>query len=321
MPFVSSLRTGVSVALQHACVRVVLASQRLLAALFDKLDIRLLIRVASTSRLAEGLVSTYFGRRLRRFLSLFLADPDAFLSEMDATGAVLSGSFTLPVLLRHDWMPGDLDIYAPVGTWARVVAYLVNSEDYTVDVPSISSPAYGSYSHIRAVARLSRPDGQRIDVVQSHSMSPLTPIAHFWMSAVMNYITPTHFCIAYRDMTCAGRALLAPSRFGGPSATELTGAEADLMRKYERRGIQFYLSAPADAAYTCREGGNSPACASTKRFFGDHHSLIGKIHSTDTSARVDDDPYAVVWWRGGYGCGGRCKAGDGWRDPTVLTIL
>ncbi|KAI0349321.1 hypothetical protein OH77DRAFT_1582440 [Trametes cingulata] len=155
-------------------------------------------------------------------------------------------------------------------------------------------------------------------------MSPLYPIAQFWTTAVMNYISPTSFCIAYPQLTCFGLALLSPARAGRQFAIARSGVDINLLRKYERRGFRFMGCDSVFAAGVCRPGAVASACASTVCFFGDEHCLSGTVSTPPAfshpvgSSHSDVEQGMVTWWLGGYACGEECRSGEGWVEPGAM---
>ncbi|KAI9067793.1 hypothetical protein FKP32DRAFT_1543326, partial [Trametes sanguinea] len=132
------------------------------------------------------------------------------------TRSVLSGSTVLHMLdleRASTWAPGDLDIYAPIHHAARVVAYLISAEGYTVDHTNAfyySPDGVG----LQSVVHLRRGD-THIDVIQSATRSSLHPIPHFWASHLINYVTADSFCMAYPELTLSGRSVINPAALDG----------------------------------------------------------------------------------------------------------
>ncbi|KAH9852844.1 hypothetical protein C2E23DRAFT_729604 [Lenzites betulinus] len=290
---------------------------------FDYLHVDTLIRLRSTGPVADLYVSTYLFKKLLGVLRRFVENPYHFLDELEICCSVISGSSALSVLFRHSWTPDDLDVYTPRDYFWHVVAYLVNVENYT-KFELLSHPDYNAYGTVRSVARLSRADGRRVDVVQSDSNSPLLPIASFWNTAVMNYIAPNSFCIAYPHLTdqlCAVTTAISPAEEDVSSATYPL-VDPALLYKYEARGFAVrtdHLSwaRTADPSAVCL-GMDSPLCPLTMRYFGDRHCVTGSIPSVRgrrarrslTKDFVKE--YTAVWWKGGKTCGGECAKAGSW---------
>ncbi|KAH9853917.1 hypothetical protein C2E23DRAFT_867870 [Lenzites betulinus] len=181
---------------------------------------------------------------------------------MCITCSVISGSAALHILdidRTVDWTPSDLDVYTPLYSAAQVISYLCIVEKYEPYGDAINPPYPGVTSGFRSVVRLRRGE-QSIDIIQSLTRSALHPIPYFWSTHVMNYVTADSFCVAYPDLTLAGRALLNPIQLlelEHPSSNIV-----DKMLKYIDRGYDFRKHPTAwemesDAATECNDG---PAC-------------------------------------------------------------
>ncbi|KAL1940975.1 hypothetical protein VTO73DRAFT_7611 [Trametes versicolor] len=293
----------------------------MITTVFDHTGVESLVRLRSTGTTADLYISGYLSRRLAAHLRRFVRNPTHFLDELEICCSVISGSSALAVLFRLPWIPGDLDIYTPRDYFYHVVAYLVNVEEYTLSF--LSQPHYASYGNVRNVARLLRDDGQRIDVIQSESNSALLPLASFWNTAVMNYISSSGFCVAYPRLTEAHRALLSTRSTFVPNdgGVPYPDVDTDVVVKYLDRGFDLRFTHMGwiredDASAGC-PGMGSSHCPLTIRYFGDRHCVTGSLgpvqaHKT-SSLRCDLlQDYTVVWWRGGPTCGGACSEAGPW---------
>ncbi len=244
-------------------------------------DLRSLQAFRSASPLTDRFITAYLRRYLNRSVQPFVHDADAFLEFLDSAGAVISGSAALAVLLRTRWVNRDLDVYAAYKAHPYVVAYLREVECYQLcDVNP--GPLYAYLEPepvtIASVTRL-RKGNHNIDVIQSHSPSALLPIAGFWCTALMNFVSLRWYCLTYVDLTESGHSLLAPSRLLDhryPSPRIL-----QLMAKYRPRGFEFRLQSlawrtPNDTSATC-PGLPSTDCPLTPRFFGDVACVSGSF--------------------------------------------
>ncbi|KAH9848084.1 hypothetical protein C2E23DRAFT_871376 [Lenzites betulinus] len=285
-----------------------------------------LIRFRSTGRVADMYISDYFLRKLRGNLCRFVTNVDHFLHELHITSSVISGSFALAILFRLAWTPKDLDVYTPRDLFWHVVAFLVRVEGYTVSF--ISNSDYSVFQNVHSVARLRRPNGGRIDVVQSETNSPLLPLASFWNTAVMNYITPTSFCIAYPHLTDAHRALMTSLDIdifdGYVGRVPFPREGLLLLWKYERRGFSLRFLATSwdreeDPLSQC-PGVGSTCCPLTMRSFGDKHCVTGSFYPVQGGGPLPPRParrnfveeLTAVWWWGGQTCGDGCGQAGEW---------
>ncbi|EIW51493.1 uncharacterized protein TRAVEDRAFT_54531 [Trametes versicolor FP-101664 SS1] len=289
---------------------------------FDHLHVETLLRMRATGAVADEYISTYLHRKLVGFLRHYVENPHHFLDELETCCSVICGSAALAILFRHPWKACDLDVYIPRDFVWHVIAYLVNVEQYTVEF--LGDPDYTAYGDIRSVARMSRADGRRVNVIQSESNSPLLPIASFWNTAVMNYITPTNFCIAYpllTDELCALTTTVLLLEDGVSGATfPFVGHE--LVKKYEDHGFSVHADHTSwarseDPSASC-PGMGTPHCPLTMRYFGDQFCVTGAIHAIRgrrTPRTLPNDflgKFTAVWWRGGHTCGGECAKAGKW---------
>ncbi|RDX44579.1 hypothetical protein OH76DRAFT_1359427 [Lentinus brumalis] len=291
-------------------------------------DLRSLQAFRSVSPLADRVVSAHLTRYLKRSVNPFVADADAFLHFLDSADAVISGSAAAAVLLRTRWVNTDLDVYASYEAQPYVVAYLLENEGYVLrdGPPGIYyEDAESGPATISTVTRL-RKGELRVDVIQSRSSSTLLPIAGFWCSALMNFVSLRWYCLAYAELAESGHSLLAPSRlleYRYPSPRTLT-----LMTKYRARGFDFRLHALAwrssvDITSIC-PGLPSATCPFTPRFFGDVACVSGSVLTYATLATHpfahEDTRESVSWVRGGHACGPDCSATTDFLDPLISAL-
>ncbi|KAL1945774.1 hypothetical protein VTO73DRAFT_1776 [Trametes versicolor] len=300
----------------------------MIVTLFDHAEVDSLVRFRSTGHRADAFVSSYLSGKLNVHLRRFVKNTAHFLDELEVCCSVISGSSALAILFRLPWTPQDLDIYTPRAYFYHVVAYLVHVEEYSVSFPRGST--YHVYGKVRNVARLTRSDGQRIDVVQSASNSPLLPIASFWTTAVMNYISATSFCIAYPHLTEANRSLISTTFMreadvqGVPQPTQ----HQELLAKYRERGFDLRLAHMSwtreSAVDAVCPGTQSVTCPLSIRYFGDRHCVTGSLRPVRTTRSTRKtvnllEEWTAVWWRGGQTCGDMCGAAGAWVGGEAFT--
>ena len=96
-----------------------------------KLALPDVIAFAQTSAVAYQLARHELRARHRRMLRRFVSDPDAFLRALDASDALISGSFALNYVAGEgSWSSTDLDLYANPERFRVLLDYLVNHEGY-----------------------------------------------------------------------------------------------------------------------------------------------------------------------------------------------
>lgn len=245
-----------------------------------------------------------FDNELRRFVQ----DPSALRANMRMLGGVISGSFALSFILHNDGyqsLPGDLDIYVPNVYAKRFAAYLVEVEGYVhTDLPQ---EGYGlALSHGRVIV-LSR-HGRRVDIIPSKNSCALYPVAQFWGTHLINYLSADSYCVAYPKLTLSHRGLLSPFQLFAECST--TPHLRTLVDKYETRGISVDLRSdpvgPTSSTPSCK---GDQACARTRRFFGDRFCAQGWISRRElpsARARMLPSSQTTYWWLGGEGCGPAC---------------
>ncbi|KAL1942614.1 hypothetical protein VTO73DRAFT_4854 [Trametes versicolor] len=282
-----------------------------------------LLAFGSAHRRCNEWVVKHLDKTLDSRLTRYVEDPTAFRAALRMLGGVLSGSFVLSFLMMNDlrdFTPNDLDVYLPNSVAARFARYLMDVEGYilrrTARVP------YGTNDAHRMVVVLQK-HGMQIDVIPSNNDSALLPIAHFWGSHLMNFITADTFCVAYPQLTFQSRCLLSPfqllhSRYPGDVVL-------GMMRKYALRGIDFRVRPYAwDVSHPrgfCKHGSG---CPRLRRFFGDRFCLTGRL-----SADFKDCGYlrrlpseeTVAWWRGGDPCDDDCDMAELLPERTVPAAM
>ncbi len=293
--------------------------------LFDLVDGKTLQSLRFTSGAADELVARYWQDRVDRLLSRFVSNRSALLDFLDRCRAVISGSSALALIYRETWTPSDLDLYAPLDTAGFLVYYLVQHEGYLVQTPSDDEQyaTYGDPGTIFRVHRLRR-GSSSIDIIQSRLPSALYPIASFWATHLINYISARGFISGYYDLTFARRALINPDRLA--DFTTPTPRISALIQKYEGRGYDMRLDNAAwdrdtNVNATC-PGGGSSGCATTVRYLGDGHCFMGSLRAVRTvtpSAHLFRGVSTrVAWIRGGWTCGGMCSMTDWFISPQVF---
>ncbi|KAJ3487736.1 hypothetical protein NLI96_g3327 [Meripilus lineatus] len=171
--------------------------------------------------------------RMNNMLLPYVDDPCAFRELLDATDSALSGSYVARLLEGPtDWMERDLDIYVDPSSVDRVRQYL-EALGYVRASPA---QQHSIYDHgggsIREVIKMKKEGLPRtIDIIVSRSKLSIAPIADFWGTHVMNFVTGSTLCIAYPH-TLDHIGLLVPRRSGDWKVPILIG-------KYEQRGYEF----------------------------------------------------------------------------------
>ena len=288
-----------------------------------------LIRFRSTCRLADALAAEHIDHRIKTVLAGYFTDIPGLFAVLSSTSSVISGSAAFAVCAPHNaFTPGDIDIYTPKGQSERMVDYLVEKEGF--EVVGTSRPFDKGVKYrggIKLMVQLKR-DEYHIDVVESLTRGASLPIAHFWTTTVMLFITGTGICVLYPQLLERSRGLMTPVRVLDADG----GADdfAHLVVKYKQRGVDIRTDERSwdnddDPQPLCTSY-YSPACGLTFRWVGDVYSLVtafGTITDrTATSAFTGLlETVTTVWWRGGRACGPPCSAFTGMIRPNIYTQM
>ena len=102
-----------------------------------------------------------------------------------------------------------MDIYLSQHRYQPFLAGLEATCQVTYQPQERSNPKYDYTSvFILDVRRYSTPTGLCIDVIQSASMSPVTPLPKFWSSLLVNFLIPSAAVCGYPHHTLTHRGLL-----------------------------------------------------------------------------------------------------------------
>lgn len=183
------------------------------------------------------LVQSFLSRKYQLALLPYITDPSSFRDVLRNSHSVISGSFALDFSLHGTTRPsidvGDIDIYAGVANAITIIEYLRRQEGYLA-IPLSFLPCISFIDDydggIAAVVRMLHPRGTKIDVICSSRISALHPLAFFWGTVVMAFLTSDGFCSAYQMLTECGIVCLNPSR-------DMTPRIRRCIKKYQRRGF------------------------------------------------------------------------------------
>lgn len=295
-------------------------------------------------------------RRSRQMVEAFVRDPDQLFLLMEWTGSVISGSSALRFMLPMfdtQWLPNDLYIYVPVEASSIIQQFLRNEGFSEVNCwPSVGRPLFNSNAAITAhsdvfyegnnddgaspdfdnetdsdsndyvdhnvsiqqVMKLKR-DDMFIDVISSPN--PLSALANFHSTGVMNYVSGCGFFSAYPMLTVLNRSLVNHIPFY-PQPTPPNRIQKCFV-KYNARGMSI-RSSPSEwergesgphHEHTCYV---SYACPHTVRTtldsgclfvpFGPNANIAGHRLTTldDFTDRHDNSVGSAVWNIGGKPC-------------------
>ncbi|PIL35521.1 hypothetical protein GSI_02249 [Ganoderma sinense ZZ0214-1] len=263
----------------------------------------------SCIELADEFVATEMEFRYSKALRPFVVNGRGFRDMLNNTGSVISGSFAVAITGEHQFQPGDLDIYTTEQELHTVIVFLQQQERFVV--VSEGDPHIEDYSGgAKRLIRLRR-DSTAIDIIVSLTQSPTLPIAHFWSTPVMLFLSGDAICLPYPTSFEKGLGLLNPGRL--PMEDDM---RTPLVDKYQDRGfkicereVEWY---PNRAHAPPCGGPRSPTCPVNVRHFGDRLCLTTSLKTVTN--RSLESPFqgvvarlTTVWWRGGTGCGSTCN--------------
>ena len=191
-----------------------------------------LVRCAQSCRLFRALVSAELRYRYFTLLRFFFGShANQFDELIRSFPAIISGSVALAFLSWTDqWVPGDMDIYISNNAYNRFTGALEWTGLAVLETdtgPRSPSP----YRGITRVRRYVTWIGRNLDVIQSTTCNPATPLLYFWSSVVVNFITPYGAVCVFPMNTLNHRGLVADISY----SEKLVAAR----KKYETRGFEF----------------------------------------------------------------------------------
>jgi len=141
------------------------------------------------------------------------------------SGAVISGSAALALVVPHVFVPRDLDIYVASYGAARVIAYL---QDHAYSIDPIYSPGAGIYDNGAVVFKLLHDQSSaEINVVIYRKDNFVHHIARFHSTVVMNYVSWYGLVCLYPAWTLQKKGLITVDNLISRPCIE----------KYENRGF------------------------------------------------------------------------------------
>lgn len=166
---------------------------------------------------------------LKEILARYKFDWNTLRAIMTATGAVISGSTALAVLLGGEFVPQDLDIYVNAKGFIAMLGFLTD-HGYQVVMPQPHYAHRKDY-HSKNILTLKR-DGeeQKIDLIRTE-VHILTAITRFHSTVVMNYIAFYGIVCLYPEWTMR--------RSGLVTVTGRNTMAYEILDKYQRRGFKM----------------------------------------------------------------------------------
>lgn len=243
--------------------------------------------------------------RVNGFLGLYVPDAIAFRNIMRATGTVLSSEAALSFLLQQNDPSLRLQFFCPHHGFDEFIQFIIvelrgrieyhgtlyplppdpADGDITPPLPDALPPAVEQQVIIRT-------DLAVFDVVQSTTCTPLTPIAHFGLTALIHFISADAVCMAYPFDIEDRRAVVAP---------EISNPH--LLERYAGLGFTLYDSAVDrwSAQDICAPHGY---CPRSTRHFADSNAITLHLNALPMPAAnpLHGLSHAVGWVFGGEAC-------------------
>lgn len=238
--------------------------------------------------------------QLRRVVAGITPQVSEFLTVMDVTGTVLSGSNALRFADRKSlWIPNDFDFYCNGRGFLIFCAFLETYlgaellEVHSDDSGHIPYPLKGVVEMRRYQTSLTR-----LDVMCSASPSALYPLTFFHSTLVMNAISANSICIAYPQHVVDRSGLLSMHGMGDIAR--------EAAEKYETRGYQLV----AHDFHHADDGGfaQGSGCGRRHRYFGDEFCLTIPfapliMPAVKSQSRFARSKWTAGWTLGGASCG------------------
>jgi hypothetical protein len=278
-----------------------------------------LINFANTRKENRSGIGHYIGMRRIKLLWRFVNDADAFISLMDCTGTVLSGSCALSLIQAEQGalMTRDMDVYTTLKFEKEVVDHFKDKEGYECMKEIERKTEYNS-SAIFRIHKLQRGEKQA-DIIVTHWKCALAPIFQFHSTAVMNYVTARSIACLYPRWTTKNKSFINP-RMYLDNLTHLRTLHG--LMKYRRRGFKMSADAFHLGEHICetdeRNRKKIGYCPHNMRSTVDNDVLIWNFGPNqtlgDTTITCGDMPI-MVWCLGGH----ECMEGD--KNETIAYVL
>ena len=209
---------------------------------------------------------------------------------MVATGAVISGSTALAVLLRGEFVPQDLDIYVNAKGFTAVLAFLMNHGYHVV----ISQPHYAAHKknypnseYVLTLKRDGELEGVKIDLIGTTEAHVLATITQFHSTSVMNYIAFYGIVCLYPEWTMQRNGLVTRRN-----------VSYKILDKYRGRGFKIAYTSAELAKYDIdHDCGEHICCPRMRRDLRDGLSLFIPFddRATDIHELEDNEHMNLQW--------------------------
>ena len=215
-------------------------------------------------------------RTLLQILSRFKLDWKVIKAVMVTTGAVISGSAALAVLLEGEFVAQDLDIYVTGGHLGTVLVFL-QEQGYNVTIPSPSTNKKNYPASTVALA-LENNTGEKIDLIATSEPHIVHAITKFHSTCVMNFIAYYGVVSLYPMWTMRKTALVR----AGP-------INQQAIDKYRGRGFAMVASASDLPGYEPNHKcGTQLCCPMARRQLHDDGTLCIPLEDDEWNIRTEE---------------------------------
>ncbi|KAI0686966.1 hypothetical protein C8Q76DRAFT_803669 [Earliella scabrosa] len=237
---------------------------------------------------------------LTRIVGMHVPNPKDLVAYMESRGeSYVAGGASILFFLRNiHFRTTVLELYVSRSSFHPYLDHLTRVQKGEMvayrHVDNYNGAAVAARG-LREAAFLRMTIGKHVPVVAlccADSLDPLSAIATAWGSAVINYISPTHFGAAYPYLLIRHRNIVGHSPL-----------EANLVPQYEDRGIQSRLS-----LHYWEDGGKHGcgakvfACSAQIRSYDDEGALRGRMQPLRTAPLTS----TVEWRLDNRPCPGSC---------------
>ncbi|KIJ19336.1 hypothetical protein PAXINDRAFT_69402, partial [Paxillus involutus ATCC 200175] len=209
------------------------------------------------------------------------------------------------------WLPNNMDLYVPRRQVFRVMKRLRGLGYIPVKDVTQRCCHYHASNDIASVIMLTNGD-RTIDIVELTTISALSLIFKFHLTAMMNYMTAEGFFSAYPVLMSCGCSLINPMQFISnlPTSPMAVCFEKYLQRGYDLRYLpqQWAAEEGRDVDHACR---GSFECPHAVHSTFDSGCLFIRMRTNIRTIllpshiplqRCFEDRRAVVWCLGGNPC-------------------
>ncbi|KAI1782578.1 hypothetical protein LXA43DRAFT_905393 [Ganoderma leucocontextum] len=301
----------------------------------------LLLAWRATCRDHYGDVATELRHSVLGLVSPFVPDPGALMSLTIRFGAIIIGEAALTYVLRDSnptFVPSTLEISVGsimFNSFMKDFRLLPGATAVIESINLIPHPTpFVCQRQIKQTAEIRLRSGRHILIRESVSISPCSPLAGSWTSALMNFVTFHSFGCAYPRLTLFRRGLLCGVR--GDVSSSWDEEIAERMEVFSFKfGTSWSDLPPLEGTDRCPWvpgndgcGRSIYVCPNQGRYFGDAGSLVVLNDvlniSTDFLFARRVAPYGtmVAWRLPSQGlCEGQCDNADELLPPEAVILL